>query len=106
VLPDDEGNPHEPDLPDPDAMGPRVETTEPDVPEPEIPDIEDVDVPQELFVAFWTVVAMANIALFGVTVGALVIVAFGEWLLGAGGIGVGVAAGLVGYRRYEGYRNR
>lgn len=98
MLSDDEENPHEPDDPDPDALGPRV-----DVPEP--PDLEDVDVPRELFVAFWTVVAMANIAVFGITVGALVIIAFGEWRLGLGGIGVGLVAGVVGYRRYEGYRN-
>lgn len=111
MLSDDDGNPHEPAEPDPDAIGPRVESTEPevpepDIPEPDIPDLEEVDVPQELAVAFWTVVAMANVALFGVTVGALVIVAFGEWLLGAGGIGVGLVAGLLGYRRYESYRNR
>lgn len=103
MLSDDDGNPHEPDLPDPDAMAPEVPSTEPDL---DLPEMEDVDVPQELFVAFWTVVAMANIALLGITVGALVIIAFGEWLLGTGGIGVGVLAGLVGYRRYKGYRNR
>lgn len=98
MLSDDEENPHEPEEPDPDALGPQV-----DVPEP--PDLEDVDVPRELFVAFWTVVAMANVAVFGITVGALIIIAFGEWRLGLSGIGVGLVASVVGYRRYEDYRN-
>lgn len=98
MLSDDEENPNEPDEPDPDALGPRI-----DVPEP--PAIEDVDVPRELFVAFWTVVAMANVAVFGVTVGALVIIAFGEWRIGLSGIGIGLVAGVLGYRRYDDYRN-
>lgn len=88
--------PEEPDDPydDPGDPESRFDLTIPD----------DVDVPSELYRAFWGLVAVFNVALFAVAVGALLIVFRGQWDLGGSILAAGLvllAYGLYQYRRYR-----
>lgn len=79
-----EQSPHEPEEFDPDSLGPDP----PSVPEPSA---SPSDADPETRGLFWILVAVANIALIAVSLGAMFIVFQGWWTLGsqlliAGGI--------------------
>jgi hypothetical protein len=88
--------PEEPDDPyeDPGDPESRFDLTIPD----------DADVPVALHRAFWSLVAVFNVALFAVAVGTLLVAFRGRWDLGGSILVAGVvllAYGVHQYRRYK-----
>lgn len=59
------------------------------------------EVDEDTLSAFVTCVVLTNVALFGVSLGALLIVFRGAWLWGGGGVVVGVLGGIRAYQRYR-----
>ena len=88
--------PEEPDDPYPDPGDPESRF------DLRIPD--DADVPTSLARVFWTLVAVFNVALFAIAVGALLIAFRGQWDLGGSVLLSGLVLfvyGLYQYRRYR-----
>lgn len=77
-----------------DDLGPRVEIPAVDAPND---DETDTDIDPDLAARWWGSVVLANVALGGVAVGAMVVFFRGQWELGGLFVLVGVvaAAGLV-----------
>ncbi|WP_135661503.1 DUF7322 domain-containing protein [Halorhabdus rudnickae] len=76
-----------------DDLIPTVEVPEPKPSEGEI-DSETVDL-------FWQLVLVFNVALFGVTVGPMVLYFLGDVRIGGGLLAVGIVAGGYGLVRYR-----
>jgi hypothetical protein len=89
--------PDEPEEFDPDSLAPSVDV-------PEAPDVSETEVDDELFRAFWGSVVMLNVALMGVSLGAMFLYFRGNLRLGGGAMVVGVVAAVFTYRYYAGYR--
>jgi uncharacterized membrane protein YjjP (DUF1212 family) len=95
---DDEQWPDEPEQFDPDSIG------------PETPDATDIDaetlesVPEGLFRAFVGSAIMLNVALFGLSLGAMLIYFRGDWQVGGAALAAGVAGGVFTARYYWQYR--
>ncbi|WP_435144316.1 DUF7322 domain-containing protein [Halobaculum sp. P14] len=91
------GNPEE-------DLAPETETPEVRNPADGLPDPADVD--QAVQSAFWAAVVYANVALFGVALGAMLVGFRGDWAAGGAAILVGLlAAGRV-YQTYRAFRDR
>lgn len=97
---DDDPWPDEPEEFDPDSLAPSV--TPPEA--PDAPEFSGEDVDDDVFRAFWSTVIMANVALFGVSVGAMVVFFLGDLRVGGTAIVVGVLAALFGYRYYAAFQ--
>jgi hypothetical protein len=70
----------------------------------DLPVGEDAEVPTALQRAFWGLVAVFNVALFAIAVGALLIGFRGQWELGGSVLAAGLVLlgyGLYKYRRYR-----
>lgn len=61
----------------------------------------DPDVPSDLRRAFWTIVALANVSLFAVSLGVMLLVFRGQVAAGGASLVVGVAALALAVRRYR-----
>lgn len=90
--PDPEPDP-EPDEFDPHSLGPEVPSV----------DTEEIDVPVDLRRAFWSVVAMVNVGLLAVSLGAMLVGFRGAWETGVPLVGVGVVAFAWAYYRYRSF---
>lgn len=108
----DEERPDEPDQPypepDPEADLPDPESElGPDAPEAPTPPTPGDDLPAEgdvdgdLLVEFWSLVALANVALFGLAVGAMALVLSDRTDLAYGLLAAGAAAAVFTIRRYR-----
>jgi hypothetical protein len=93
--------PDEPDEPTPESRWGNPERDLPRVPEVET---EESDVDPHVFKTFWVSVVFANVALFGVSLGAMLWYFRGQALLGGTLVGVGVLAGLRTYASYRAFR--
>jgi hypothetical protein len=95
VSEDEDPWPDEPDEPDPEARlapdGPRIPT----------PDVDPADVDPELRATFWRSVVLANVALMGLALGAMLVAFRGWWTAGAASVAVGLLASV---RLYQVYR--
>lgn len=60
-----------------------------------------LDADEELRGEFWRQVVLFNVALLGVSLGAMLVGFDGRWLFGAGVFAVGAVAFLRGYARYR-----
>jgi hypothetical protein len=72
----------------------------PDV--PQVPQLSDEDAPSELKKRFWSLVLVFNVALFGMSLGAMLIGFEGRWRVGGAIFAVGAFAfvrGWLGYRK-------
>lgn len=66
------------------------------------PDVPDASAaPPELRRTFWVTVLAFNLALFGLSVGPMLIGFRGRWLVGGGLLALGGIAGVYGFRRYR-----
>ena len=95
--------------PDPEARWGNPEEDLPSVPEVEnpadrLPDPADVD--PAIQTAFWAAVVYANVALFGVSLGAMLIGFRGQWRWGGAAVLVGLLAAVRTYQTYRAFRNR
>ena len=72
----------------------------PDPPRAPTPDTDPADVDPEIKGLFWRSVLMANVALFCLAFGPMLIVFRGAWVVGAASVVVGVVAGLRVYHLY------
>ncbi|WP_372910021.1 hypothetical protein [Salinigranum sp.] len=75
---------------------------------PRVPEVStgETDVDPDVFKAFWTSVIFANVALFGVSLGAMLWFFRGQALLGGILLFAGVLAGLRTYASYRAFENR
>lgn len=80
-----------------DDLIPTVDV--PDVDEPEAT-LADSDVDPAVIALFWRLVLVSNVALFGLSVGPMVLYFRGDALLGGGLLGVGLLAAGYGSVRY------
>jgi hypothetical protein len=101
VLFDDDEWPDEPDEPDPER---RWGLPERDL--PSVPETAETDVDPELFKTFWASVIFANVALFGLSLGAMLIVFRGNWTVGLVLITVGGFALARTWAYYVSFRDR
>lgn len=89
--------PEEPDDPFEEYHEPSVEDLGPSIPSPE-------NAPKALHKAFWSLVAIFNIGLLAISLGAMLAVFRGTWLIGAALVGIGGISLLYGRHRYYVYR--
>jgi hypothetical protein len=96
--------PDEPDEPTDPTPESRWGNPERDL--PRIPEVEtaEADVDPHLFKTFWVSVIFANVALFGVSLGAMLWYFRGQALLGGALVAVGVLAGLRTYATYRTFK--
>jgi hypothetical protein len=105
VLEDD--RPNEPDEaypePDPEADLENPEEDLTSVPEPPKPPepMPESEVPDDLLKSFWALVLLANVALFGLTVGPMALYFYPDPRLGTALLAVGAFAALAGARRFR-----
>ena len=90
-----------------------AEGLEPDAPEvsdpaenlgPEIPaaaDLDETDADPELRRQFWTLVALFNVALFGTSLGLMLVGFEGRWLVGGAMFAAGALAFARGWFKYK-----
>jgi hypothetical protein len=87
--------PDEPEEYDPEQRWGSPERDLPKTPSVRVPDAtpgEDATVDSDLQRSFWAAVVLANVAVFGLAVGPMLVYFRGTWLLGAGLFGLGVVA--------------
>ncbi|MDZ7729981.1 MAG: hypothetical protein U5K37_01690 [Natrialbaceae archaeon] len=97
----DDPSPHEPDEYDPEA----------DLPDPEhelvsIPEVstDEGDVPQDLLLTFWIMVAVLNVAIMAIAVGLILLVFGYDLVTSLGLVGGGLVLAGLAYRRYRSFR--
>lgn len=88
--------PDEPGEFDPNSLGP-------DTPESLSAGRDAEEVDEQTFQAFWSAVLLANVGLFAASVGPMLAVFQGRYLLGGGMTVVGVVALARTYRIYQGF---
>lgn len=88
----------QPEEPDPEAELTDHESELPPEP-PEPPDPSDV--PKDLKRNFWGLVIVFNVAIFGITVGPMLIGFRGNWRFGGALLGLGIVALVHGLYRYR-----
>lgn len=93
------GNPEEDLVSIPKQRIPRVEN-----PADRLPDASEVDPAVQS--AFWKAVVYANVALFGVSLGLMLVGFRGQWRWGGAAVLVGLLAGVRLYQTYRAFRDR
>lgn len=94
--------PDEPDEPDPEADLRTPESELPSVPEaPTVRDTSAVEVSTEVATAFWSVVVLVNVGLFGASLGLMLVYFRNDLELGGGLLLLGAFALVHAYRRYR-----
>jgi hypothetical protein len=68
---------------------------------PRVPDASESDADPELKRRFWTLVLVFNVALFGTSLGLMLVGFEGRWRVGGAIFAVGAFAFLRGWRRYR-----
>jgi hypothetical protein len=95
--------PDEPEEPAPESRWGDPERDLPRVPTPAV-DEEDVD--PEILETFWRSVVLANVALFGLALGPMLVFFRGQWLWGGAAVALGAVAGLRVYHHYRAFERR
>jgi hypothetical protein len=96
--------PDEPDEDDPERRWGDPERDLTNVPEVDVPNSEpgdDVEVDSELATAFWVSVFFANVALAGLSIGAMLVYFRGDWMFGGAAFAVGLFALVRVYTYYR-----
>jgi hypothetical protein len=93
---DEDAWPDEPDEFDPYSLGPGIPTVK----------TSEADVPAEVFTAFWAAVLFANVALFAISLGLMLIGFRGDWEMGGPSLLIGVVALGFTFRTYYNFNNR
>ncbi|MFD1512289.1 DUF7322 domain-containing protein [Halomarina rubra] len=93
---DDDPWPDEPEEFDPDSLAPSVDI-------PEANDLSESDVSDGLFKAFWGSVVFLNVALLGLSLGAMLLYFRGDVWFGGGSLLVGAVGAVFAYRYYAMY---
>lgn len=89
----DESGPNEPDEDElTKNLGPEIPTA---------PNYSNQDAPPELRRAFWSSVLLFNVALFGLSLGLMLIGFQQRWLFGGGLVLIGLVAFVRGWLRYR-----
>ncbi|WP_313691113.1 DUF7322 domain-containing protein [Halorarum halobium] len=102
-------NPAEEYVDIPEVDPPSVRTREVDPPTVRNPadDLTDpADVDADVLTAFWTAVLYANVALFGVSFGLMLIGFRAQWRWGGAAILVGLLAGVRVYQTHRAFKRR
>ncbi|WP_244605242.1 DUF7322 domain-containing protein [Halorussus halobius] len=96
LRPDDPSEGLEPDAPtvsDPsEDLGPEI---------PEVADFDEADADPELQRQFWTLVVLFNVALFGASLGLMLVGFEGRWRVGGAMFATGALAFARGWRKYR-----
>ncbi|WP_435063078.1 DUF7322 domain-containing protein [Halobaculum sp. EA56] len=87
-----------------EERGPRVDVPSVDNPADSLPDPESVDPAVQR--SFWMAVVYANVALFGVSLGLMLVGFRGQWRWGGAAAVVGVLAGVRVYQTYRAFERR
>lgn len=95
--------PDEPEEPTPESRWGDPERDLPRVPKPAV---EEQDVDPEILETFWRSVVLANVALFGLALGPMLVYFRGQWLWGGVAIVLGALAGLRVYHHYRAFERR
>jgi hypothetical protein len=95
--------PDEPEEPNPESEWGNPERDLPRVPTPSV-DEEDVD--PEILETFWRSVVLANVALFGLALGPMLVYFRGQWLWGAAAVALGAVTGVRVYHHYRAFQRR
>jgi hypothetical protein len=98
--------PDEPDENDPERRWGSPELDLPKVPEAPKPKLSEDDADPEVKKTFWVSVIFANVALFGLTVGPMVLVFRGDLTLGGVLLAAGAFSGFRLWRTYVSFRDR
>jgi hypothetical protein len=106
VLFDDDEWSDEPEEFDPEHRWGRPERDLPSVPVAPKPETAETDVDPELFKTFWASVIFANLALFGLSLGAMLIGFRGNWTVGLVLVAVGTFALVRTWAYYVSFRDR
>lgn len=93
------GNPEEDLVSIPEQEIPEVEN-----PADRLPDASEADPAVQS--AFWKAVVYANVALFGVSLGLMLVGFRGQWRWGGAAVLVGLLAGVRLYQTYRAFRDR
>jgi hypothetical protein len=99
---DEDAWPDEPEEFDPDSLGPDPPTVT------RTGELvrEGQDAPKEVQNAFWKAVLLANVALLGISLGAMLLYFRADWDFGGGALVVGLVALALTYRTYHQFMNR
>jgi hypothetical protein len=95
--------PDEPDEVNPES---RWDDPERDLPRVPTPDVDEEDVDPEILETFWRSVILANVALFGLSLGPMLVFFRGQWLWGGAAVALGAVAGLRVYHHYRAFQHR
>jgi len=95
--------PDEPEETNPESRWGDPERDLPRIPEPAV---AEKDVDPEILETFWRSVVLANVALFGLSLGPMLVYFRGWWLWGGAAIAVGALAGLRVYQHYRAFERR
>ena len=99
--------PDEPEEEDPEERWGDPENDLSNVPAVEIPNSEpdeDTEIDGDLRTAFWATVVLVNVAVAGVSIGAMLVYFRGELLVGGGAVAVGLLALVRAYYFYRDFR--
>jgi len=106
-VPDSDQWPDEPDEPDPESRWGDPERDLVSVPEVDVPgEGENIAVDGDLAKFFWVTVIYANVAVAGVSVGAMLVAFRGQWIWGGVAVAVGLFALFRTYDLYGTYREQ
>jgi len=95
--------PDEPEETNPES---RWGNPERDLPRIPTPSVEEKDVDPEILETFWRSVVLANVALFGLSLGPMLVYFRGWWLWGGAAVALGAVAGLRVYQHYRAFDRR
>jgi hypothetical protein len=95
--------PDEPEEPNPESGWGDPEQDLPRVP---TPDTDESDVDPEILETFWRSVVLANISLFGLALGPMLVYFRGQWLWGGAAVALGPVTGLRVYHHYRPFERR
>ncbi|WP_181861595.1 DUF7322 domain-containing protein [Haloplanus salinus] len=95
--------PDEPEETNPESRWGDPERDLPRIPEPAV---AEKDVDPEILETFWRSVVLANVALFGLSLGPMLVYFRGWWLWGGGAVALGALAGHRVYQHYRAFERR
>lgn len=99
--------PDEPEQPNPESdPESRWDDPENDLPRIPTPDTDETDVDPEILETFWRSVVLANVALFGISLGPMLIYFRGQWRFGLAAVAIGSIAGFRVYQHYRAFEAR
>jgi hypothetical protein len=97
--------PFDPFPDDHDVSNPEAKWDDPgsNVPQVGSSDGDGPDIDPEVATTFWRSVLLANVALFGMTLGPMLVYFRGQWAVGVAAVVVGAITGLRVYQHYRAF---